>query len=169
MVPKHPELHFRSWESGDGKLLYNLNADPRVLQWTGDLPFNDLDEAEAFVQNYSHFEQYGFGRWWVFRRRDAACLGWCGLRKGAHGIDFGLRWFYTYWNKGHGIRAGKAVLHWADAQQQGIIYAQHHPENIYSAQLLLSLGFENSPPYLDCHPSWKTYLRPMQKGVLKGK
>ena len=160
MQPAHPELVFRAWEAGDGEYLYTLNADPRVLQWTGDLPFNDVAEAEAFVQNYRHFEKHGFGRWWVFRRSDGECLGWCGLRKGAHGIDFGLRWYHCYWNQGYGTRAGKAVLAWADAQQLGGLYAQHHPENHHSQRLLRSLGFMPCAAYLGSDPGWLTYHRP---------
>lgn len=160
MQTEHPELLFRAWEAGDGKYLHTLNADPRVLQWTGDLPFKDVAEAEAFVQNYRHFEQHGFGRWWVFRQGDGECLGWCGLRKGSHGIDFGLRWYHCYWNQGYGTRAGKAVLAWADAQQLGGLYAQHHPENHHSQRLLRSLGFMPCVAYLGSDPGWLTYLRP---------
>jgi hypothetical protein len=54
-TPSHPEYCFRTWESGDGRHLFELNADPRVLRWTGDLPFLDVHEAEAFVGRYTHF------------------------------------------------------------------------------------------------------------------
>lgn len=160
MQPEHPELVFRAWEAGDGEHLYTLNADPRVLLWTGDLPFKDVAEAEAFVENYHHFEQHGFGRWWVFRRSDGECLGWCGLRKGSQGIDFGLRWYYRHWNQGYGKSAGKAVLAWADAQQLGGLYAQHHPENLHSQRLLRSLGFRPCAAYPGSDPGWLTYHRP---------
>ena len=129
MLPQQLDLFFRTWQAGDGTYLLNLNADPRVLRWTGDLPFKDVAEAEAFVQSYDHFNVHGFGRWLVFRRSDGECLGWCGLRRGSHGIDFGLRWYHRHWNQGYGAKAWKAVLKWADAQQVGTLYAQHHPMN----------------------------------------
>jgi RimJ/RimL family protein N-acetyltransferase len=159
MLPQHPDLLFRSWSTGDGVYLFELNADPRVLQWTGDLPFHTLSAAEAFVQSYDHFNVHGFGRWLVFRKQDGACLGWCGLRRGLHGVDFGLRWFYRYWNQGYGFQAGKAVLNWADEVPVGTLHAQHHPQNIYSKALLLRLGFTSTPPYPGSDSGWETYMR----------
>lgn len=159
MLPQHPELIFRTWSTGDGAYLFELNADPRVLQWTGDLPFTTLSEAEAFVQSYDQFNVHGFGRWLVFRKQDAACLGWCGLKCGPHGVDFGLRWFYRFWNQGYGLQAGQAVVDWADRKGMGAIHAQHHPCNTYSKSLLLGLGFEPVSTYLGSDPGWLTYVR----------
>jgi ribosomal-protein-alanine N-acetyltransferase len=157
-TPSHPEYCFRTWESGDGRHLFELNADPRVLRWTGDLPFLDVHEAEAFVGRYTHFSDFGFGRWLVTRKEDGALLGWAGLRQANGQIDLGFRWHHRYWNQGHARRTGKAILSWARHQNILEIFAQHHPENQASSALLMGLGFRPASAWQGADAGWRTYV-----------
>ena len=157
-VPTHREYHFRTWEPGDGRPLFELNADPRVLRWTGDLPFLDVAEAEALVRCYTHFSDFGFGRWLVKRKSDGALLGWAGLRQSDGRIDLGFRWHYRYWNQGHARATGQAIMKWAMHQNIPEIWAQHHPENKGASAVLYVLGFRPTLAWESADSGWKTYV-----------
>ena len=54
---------YRETNPVDAEAMFNLNADPEVLQYTGDEPFSSIDEAREFLTNYSDFRRNGMGRW----------------------------------------------------------------------------------------------------------
>ena len=95
----------------DAKDMYLLNADPEVIQYTGDPPFKDEDEALAFIKNYDHFRKHGFGRWVIVDKQNNEYLGWCGLKKHEDGmIDLGYRIKKEHWGKGIASEAAAACL-----------------------------------------------------------
>jgi|TARA_B110000259_G_scaffold156815_1_gene178506 ribosomal-protein-alanine N-acetyltransferase len=55
-------LILRELDSNDSEFFYNLNLDPEVLKYTGDLPFSSIVDAENFLINYSDYKKNGFGR-----------------------------------------------------------------------------------------------------------
>jgi [ribosomal protein S5]-alanine N-acetyltransferase len=105
-------LILREFKLEDAVGLFELNADPIVLQFTGDAPFSSIEEAKRFIQNYSHYQEYGFGRWSVLDKGTDEFLGWCGLKytpeKGE--CDLGFRLMQKFWNKGYATEAAIASL-----------------------------------------------------------
>lgn len=158
-LPTHPLYRFREWRAGDGTHLFELNADPRVLQWTGDRPFLDLSEAEEFVRGYAAFRQKGMGRWLLEDAASGSVLGWAGLRKTGNVIDLGFRLHALNWNQGHATRIAHAILDWAKEQKIQQVYAQHHPENLASQAVLRKVQFHACEPYAGCNPAWLKYTR----------
>jgi len=49
----------------DSISLFNLNHDPEVLKYTGDVPFPSLEEANNFIKQYINTQAPGLGRWAV--------------------------------------------------------------------------------------------------------
>lgn len=108
-------LRLRRFLSGDGAAMYDLNSDPEVLRYTGDLPFADLAEAEAFVISYDQYVRYGLGRWVVTDKTSGDFLGWCGLKYSPEldETDLGFRFFRREWNKGYATESARACIEYA--------------------------------------------------------
>src|SRR5690606_32437802 len=87
-------------------------SDPLVLQYTGDAAFIDINEAAEFIENYNHYQQYGYGRWAVLDRNKNAFLGWCGLKYSPdkNETDIGFRFHREHWGKGFATEAANVCL-----------------------------------------------------------
>ena len=107
-----PRLQLRPFSIADAPDFFQLNEDPEVIRYTGDRAFRDLKEARHFLQNYDHYQKYGYGRWAVIRRSDGAYLGWCGLKYSPNlkETDIGFRFFRSYWGQGYATEAAKVSL-----------------------------------------------------------
>lgn len=95
----------------DAVHFFELNNDPDVLKYTGDVPFTSLKETKAFIANYPDYEKHGFGRWAVQDKETNEVVGWCGLRKNENTlVDIGYRFKKKHWNKGYATEAAEACL-----------------------------------------------------------
>jgi len=68
-------LYLREITADDAQLAYELNLDEEVIRYTGDGPFESVEEARDFLSKYDHYQKYGFGRWGVIRKSDNEFLG----------------------------------------------------------------------------------------------
>lgn len=101
----------------DAQELFELNADPEVIRYTGDPPFNSIAETERFVANYNSYRLHGFGRWAVVLKDSNRFIGWCGLKRNElNEIDLGYRFFKTEWGKGYATEASYACLNFGFGQ-----------------------------------------------------
>lgn len=103
-------LILRELNPTDAKHLFDLNANPKVIQFTGDEPFKNISEAEEFLLNYKDYEINGHGRWAVIKKESQEFLGWCGLKFDGIETDIGFRFFEEYWNQGYATESAKACL-----------------------------------------------------------
>ena len=105
-------LYLREFIPADGLHFYDLNNDPEVIKYTGNLPFGSLQEAIDFIYNYSDYKVNGFGRWAVCLKETNEFLGWCGLKleKDKNEIDLGFRFFQNKWGKGFATEAAQACV-----------------------------------------------------------
>jgi [ribosomal protein S5]-alanine N-acetyltransferase len=112
IIAQTPRLLLKELTIDDAENLYLLNLDPEVIKYTGDKPFGNINEAKIFLENYDHYNKYGYGRWAVIRKSDKAFLGWCGLKytPDVNEYDIGFRLFKSYWNKGFATEAAAACL-----------------------------------------------------------
>lgn len=105
-------FYLREMTPADAEQAYLLNLDPDVIKYTGDAAFESIDEAKTFLENYTHYQKYGFGRWAVIDKTNDEFLGWCGLKysEDVDEFDIGFRFFKKHWNKGYASEAAKACL-----------------------------------------------------------
>jgi ribosomal-protein-alanine N-acetyltransferase len=102
----------RPFTLNDATNLYHLNFDQEVLKYTGDVPFENIEAARQFIENYDQYEKYGFGRWAVISKENQDFFGWCGLKYSPEidEYDLGFRFFKKYWNMGYASETAKACL-----------------------------------------------------------
>lgn len=144
-------LYLREMTAEDAENAYNLNRDPEVLKYTGDEPFESIEEARTFLANYDHYHRYGFGRWAVIRKSDQAFLGWCGLKynKDTNEFDIGFRFKREFWNQGFATEAALVCLH-AGFTHYDMPFIVGHvmQENIGSICVLEKIGLMRTGPYV---------------------
>lgn len=98
----------------DAEDLYLLNADPEVLKYTGDPPFESIEDALAFVDGYDNYSTDGFGRWTVRLKSDNSFIGWCGLKRHSNGeVDLGFRIMRKHWGNGYATEAALGCIEYA--------------------------------------------------------
>ena len=105
-------LILREHTVDDAENVYNLNLDPEVIKYTGDVAFLRIEEARDFLNNYNHYNKYGFGRWAVIEKATNEYLGWCGLKytPELNEYDIGFRFLKKCWNKGYASEAAMACV-----------------------------------------------------------
>lgn len=111
-IAETERLILRELNAGDAESFYLLNLDPEVIKYTGDSSFSNIAEARVFLENYTHYKKYGYGRWAVIDQRSHDFLGWCGLKytPASNQTDIGFRFFRKYWGNGYASEATEAAL-----------------------------------------------------------
>ena len=56
-----PRLVLREFTVDDAYKIWELNSDPEVIKYTGDPPFETVENARDFLNNYMDYENNGFG------------------------------------------------------------------------------------------------------------
>lgn len=136
-----PRLILRELTIEDAENFYELNLNPKVVQFTGDVPFQSVSEAEEFLRNYNPYQEYGYGRWAVIEKESGEFIGWCGLKLEEKETDIGFRFFEQYWNIGFATESAKACLEYGfnelDLEE---IVGRAMKENLASIRVLEKIG-----------------------------
>lgn len=136
-------LKLRELSPSDAEWFFQLNNDPEVIQYTGDLPFDDVEQAAQFLRSYDQYEKYGCGRWAVVRKADEAVLGWCGLRylPSMDSTDLGFRFFREFWGQGYATEASIGCLDYG-FRELGLqkIIGRAMKLNVASVRVLMKVG-----------------------------
>lgn len=143
MIAETERLYLREMTAADAKSAYELNLDPEVIQYTGDVAFESIKEAERFLINYDHYRKYGFGRWAVIQKSNKEFLGWCGLKfhEDSNEFDLGYRFFKKHWGKGFATEASKACLELGFKKfNMPEIYAEAMKTNPASIKVMEKIG-----------------------------
>lgn len=134
----------REFSEQDAVGFYELNLNPKVLKYTGDVPFNSIQDAKEFIQNYNAYQLYGIGRWAIIHTKTQEFLGFCGLKFHPEEkiTEIGFRLHQKYWGLGYATEAAKATLLYGfKTKKLPIIYAHTAIPNIRSQKVLKKLGF----------------------------
>lgn len=140
--------------------MYALNSNPEVMRYTGDSAFPNIAAAASFLDDYDHYERFGFGRWAVVLKKDLRFIGFSGLRmdEGTGEVDLGFRFFTEYWARGFATEAGRAALElgFGKYKLQRII-GRSMRENRASITVLQKLGMEFSEVREESGILWLVY------------
>lgn len=135
-------LGFREITGEDAQIMFDLNADSKVIRYTGDGSFESVEEARGFLEQYSDYKRNGYGRWAVVLKSENRVLGWCGLKLRDDGvIDLGYRFFQNEWGKGYATGSANACLEYGFSKLgMNEIIGQSAVENFASVRVLEKLG-----------------------------
>jgi RimJ/RimL family protein N-acetyltransferase len=141
---KTKRLYLREFQLSDDKSMFNLNADWDVIKYTGDPPFDSIEQAHNFIMNYSEYRRSGFGRWAVIQKEDDEFIGWCGLKRNEQElVDIGFRFFKKYWGQGFATESAKICLKYGFEQLDlKEIIGRAADENLASIHVLKKLGMK---------------------------
>lgn len=104
-------LILREFKLSDAKKICELNNDPEVLKYTGDVPFESVENTQQFLKKYGDYKKNGYGRWAVILKNNHEFIGWCGLKLNIDNkVDIGFRFFKEYWNQGYATESATACL-----------------------------------------------------------
>lgn len=153
-------LLLRPFDEEDAQDMYNLNADPEVLQYTGDIQFENLDTARAFLAAYPQYERYHLGRLLLIERSTQEVLGWCGLKydEECKEYDIGYRLFKKHWANGYATEAAQACIDYG-FHILGIssIIGRSRIENKASIHVLEKLNMKFEKQYMEDKNTWRLY------------
>lgn len=138
-------LLLRPFQKEDTVGFFQMNNDPLVLQYTGDVPFADEAAAEAFLTGYQHYQNYGYGRWTVLQQATGEYLGFCGLKYHPEtgDVDLGFRFLRECWGHGYATEAAAACLEYAfDVLELPCVIGRAQAENLASIRVLEKIGMQ---------------------------
>jgi ribosomal-protein-alanine N-acetyltransferase len=135
-------LRFHTME--DAPSMLELNRDPEVIRFTGDVFNNTIAEAADLIRErlLKQEQLYKMGRF-ACLLKDGTYVGWCGLRFFPEDgeVDLGYRFMRKYWGKGFASESSKASLKYGfETLKLKRIIAKAMPENIASIKVMQKLG-----------------------------
>lgn len=151
ITTKRTTLH--PFSQCDAHGFFNLNLNQENVRFTGDEPFQSIQEAQAFIDGYDHYQKHGFGRWSVYLKPDSLSspdsavseyIGFCGLRKNSQNglVDIGYRIDQKYWGQGLATETAQAVLaHGFEHLSLPQIVSRARVDNPASIAVLHKIGF----------------------------
>ena len=158
IVIETERLILRTFTEDDGLLIYELNKDPDVTEYTGD-PVRDIEQACQILEQVilPQYALYNHGRWAVHLKSDFAFIGWCGLkaRPERNEIDLGYRFMKSAWGKGLATEAAFACLKYGfEKLNLPRIVGRAMPQNIASLKVLEKCGMKYiGEEVVDDHPA----------------
>ncbi len=160
MIAETERLILRELTPDDAQFAFDLNSNPEVLKYTGDEPFDSVEQAREFLENYSDYQRNGFGRWGVVLKETGKLIGWCGLKRDRETgeVDLGYRFFQENWNRGFATEASVACLEIGKATfNLERIVARAQKENPASYKVMEKLGFTFEKEYSEDDETWVLY------------
>lgn len=161
-IAENENILLRTWLPDDAIFFYRLNADPDVMRYTGDPPFESVEEAAAFIANYRDFEVNGCGRWIIQQKATQEAVGWCGIKyhPESNEHDLGFRLLKAYWNRGLASEAAKlCIVHAQEVMGLSALKAKAVEQNGASIKVLEKCGFV----YVETKPedgfNWRHFIK----------
>ena len=153
-------LSLRPFRKEDGAAVYELNDDPEVLQYTGDVQFEDVTASEVFLEGYSQYVEYGVGRMIVTLKETGEILGWCGLKyhPDTDEYDIGYRFYKRHWGKGYATESATAVMEDGFARLgMKQIVGRARIENTTSIRVFEKLQMQYVGDFVEDDQNWVLY------------
>jgi RimJ/RimL family protein N-acetyltransferase len=139
-------LILRRWRETDRVPFQEINADPRVAEFTlGVVSPEDSDAIFARIQR--HFERQGFGLWAAELRQDSSFLGFIGLSVPPFdapfmpAVEIGWRLRSEAWGRGLATEGARAAMRFG-FKSLGLasLVSMTVPANLRSRRVMEKLG-----------------------------
>ena len=132
-----------SWHHGNE--LYELDADPRVMQYIGAGHASTREQIDEVMRRLprSYALYPGLGTWRATRRDNGDFIGWFALKyiPGTSEIEVGYRLRYGAWGDGYATEGARALVAYGfDDLGLHRIVGVTHPDNAASQQVLRKAG-----------------------------
>lgn len=144
IILETPRLLLRKAIINDAPFFYELNSNPLVVQYTGDVAFKDLEAAKNivfFLQK--QYDENSYARLTVIEKSTQTSIGWCGLKyhPDTQETDIGYRFMQQHWGKGYATESALACINYGfETLNLTRIVANAMKENIASINVLQKLG-----------------------------
>jgi len=145
IITQTDRLILREFIADDTIHLYQMNNDHEVIEYTGDSPFSNIEDASQFLKNYKEYSINNMGRWVVSLKSSHEFLGWCGLKYHPEEkiVEVGFRFYQKNWNKGYATESAKASIEYGfKSLKLTKIFAHAHIENHRSHQVIKNCGLK---------------------------
>ncbi|MEM6517157.1 MAG: GNAT family N-acetyltransferase [Bacteroidota bacterium] len=150
-ITETERFYLREFILNDAEHFFNMNNDEDVIRFTSDKPFESLEVARNFLNNYDAYKKHGMGRWAVCLKSSGKFLGWCGLKYHANKdiVEIGYRFYQKHWGNGYATEACKACINYGfENLNLKTIYAHSHINNLNSHRVVVKcelsfVKFEN--------------------------
>ena len=145
IITQTKRLYLREFVEKDAMHFFEINNDPDVIKYTGDGPFNSMEEATNFLKYYEEYKKNNMGRWAVCLKNSDEFLGWCGLKYHPDKkiVEVGFRFYKKHWNKGYAKEAAKASIDYGFKHLKLMeIYAHAHVKNYVSHKVIERCGMQ---------------------------
>ncbi len=147
-------LRFRESTPADAEAMYELNSDPEVIQYTGDLPFDSVEAVREFLDGYvSVYRKWKRGRWIAELKSTGVVIGWCGLKfhEEENVTDVGYRFHKRFWGNGYATEAAIAAIEYGfNVLNLDRIVAHARKENTASLRVLEKCGMRITGEEKEC-------------------
>jgi RimJ/RimL family protein N-acetyltransferase len=138
-------FRLRPFVEADVPFLMELNSDPEVMRFTGEVAFDSVEAARNRLSILtSEFLERRMGRFVVVDLKTGEKLGWCGLKwlDDLQVVDLGYRFFRRHWGKGIASETALICLSYGfRSLHLSEIFAYADLKNIASVRVLEKYGF----------------------------
>ncbi|MDJ0843293.1 GNAT family N-acetyltransferase [Crocosphaera sp.] len=162
-------LKLREWKEADKEPFFELNSDPRVMEFMPKLL--SKEESDRLVERIqARFKEDGYSFWAVELIENETLIGLMGLSIPKFDsfftpcVEIGWRLAYDYWGKGYATEGAKASLNYG-FHELGLseIVSFTVPQNIRSRRVMERIGMHyvgefNHPLLPKTHPLEKHVL-----------
>lgn len=144
-------LILREVLSTDVDKLFELDSNPNVQKYVGNIPVKDKTEVEKLIQNLQQqYVENGIARWAVIEKETGELIGWSGIKlikepMNNHNniYELGYRFIERYWGKGFATETTIPLVDFAfENLKAENIYAICDVENIGSKNVLEKTGLK---------------------------
>lgn len=135
----------------DVDALFELDSNPKVQKYVGNIPVTDKTEVTELIQNLQQqYIENGIARWAVIDKKNNALIGWSGIKlikepmnNHNHFYELGYRFMERYWGNGFATETTIALVAYAfENLKIETIYAICDEENKGSKNVLEKTGLK---------------------------
>lgn len=158
VIVETPRLLLRKWRPQDADAYFEINQDPRVIEFLRG-PLTRQQVTDFLLAANQHHDRHGFTLWAVELKTSGALLGFIGLNAVTWqapftpAIEIGWRLGSAYWGQGYATEGAAAALQFG-FEQCGLaeIIAFTVPANLRSLRVMEKIGLQYDPEGDFAHP-----------------